>query len=296
MEALSTSITETDFYKTTMRYITESTPSCSPPWESEISQNLNVFSFLFSAHLIYLIWSLIFGEEYKLRCFWCGFLQSLVVSRLIQIFSSALFSWSWVAQRQEDFSSNLFPDWLWGPPSLLSNGYWGSFPGGKVRPRRHVDHSPRYIAEVVNEQEPYLLSPLRRHWCFVGLLFSPLSYTFNVFKLSTASNSESSVTWTVLHISYVPRHVHHNLSVSHYQNIQRRMRHVITTKNYDCWIGISIICPLSKNVSDVSKKMSDWNKYYMSIIQNRFRRFKKCPIGTSIICPSTKTFQESVRL
>jgi hypothetical protein len=30
-----------------------------------------------------------------------------------------------------DFSPNLFcPDWLWGPPSLLYNGYWQSFPQG----------------------------------------------------------------------------------------------------------------------------------------------------------------------
>jgi hypothetical protein len=33
------------------------------------------------------------------------------------------------------------PDRLWGPPSLLYNGYQ-VFPGGKVRPGRVADHSP----------------------------------------------------------------------------------------------------------------------------------------------------------
>jgi len=33
------------------------------------------------------------------------------------------------------------PDWPWGPPSLLYNGYQ-IFPGGKERPGRDADPSP----------------------------------------------------------------------------------------------------------------------------------------------------------
>jgi len=32
----------------------------------------------------------------------------------------------------EFFSLSPYPAWLWGPPSLLSNGYQASFPGGKA--------------------------------------------------------------------------------------------------------------------------------------------------------------------
>jgi hypothetical protein len=42
------------------------------------------------------------------------------------------------------------PDRLWGPPSLLYNGY-RVFPGGKVRPGRAADHSPPSSAAVMEE-------------------------------------------------------------------------------------------------------------------------------------------------
>jgi hypothetical protein len=51
----------------------------------------------------------------------------------------------------KDFSCSLCPDRLWGPPSLLYNGYRGPFPGGKARPGRDADHSTPSSAKVVNE-------------------------------------------------------------------------------------------------------------------------------------------------
>jgi hypothetical protein len=39
------------------------------------------------------------------------------------------------------------PDRSWGPPSLLYNGYL-VFPGGRKRPGRDADPSPRSSAEV----------------------------------------------------------------------------------------------------------------------------------------------------
>ena len=41
-------------------------------------------------------------------------------------------------------------DWLWGPPSLLYNGYW-VFPRGKVQPWHAADHSPPSSAAVMEE-------------------------------------------------------------------------------------------------------------------------------------------------
>jgi hypothetical protein len=70
----------------------------------------------------------------------------------------------------EFFSSSPRPDRLWGPPSLPSNGYRGSFPSVK-RPVREADRSPPSSAEVKEFVELYLHSstPSRRgaqlkHW------------------------------------------------------------------------------------------------------------------------------------
>jgi hypothetical protein len=50
------------------------------------------------------------------------------------------------------------PDRPWGPPSLLYNGYWVSFPGVK-RPGRGVDHPAPSSAEVKERMEIYLNYP-----------------------------------------------------------------------------------------------------------------------------------------
>ena len=42
------------------------------------------------------------------------------------------------------------PNWPWGPPSLLYNGY-RVFPGGKVRPGRVAEHPPPSSAVVMEE-------------------------------------------------------------------------------------------------------------------------------------------------
>jgi hypothetical protein len=66
-------------------------------------------------------------------------------------------------QRQKDLSSVSVCRSPLGPIQPPTQWVPGSFPDGKARPRRDADHSPPSSAEVMNEQELYLLSPLRLH-------------------------------------------------------------------------------------------------------------------------------------
>jgi len=55
------------------------------------------------------------------------------------------------------------PDRPWGPPSLLYNGCWVSFPGVK-QPERGVNYPPQSSAEVKERIELYFCTPLGLFW------------------------------------------------------------------------------------------------------------------------------------
>ena len=55
------------------------------------------------------------------------------------------------------------PDWPWGPPSLLYNGYW-VFPGGKERPGCDADPSPPSSAVGHERVELRVYVPLLPLW------------------------------------------------------------------------------------------------------------------------------------
>jgi hypothetical protein len=71
----------------------------------------------------------------------------------------------------------LCPEWLWGPPSLLYNGYQCSFPRGKVRSVCDANHPLPSRAGVMNEELYFFSHYAAMVCCGTALLLfiSPLS-------------------------------------------------------------------------------------------------------------------------
>jgi hypothetical protein len=74
------------------------------------------------------------------------------------------------AEARGFFLYPLYPDRLWGPPSLLSNGYWGSFPGVK-RGRSVTLTTHLYLVPRSWMSRSCTSSPPAPHRCVVGLLY-----------------------------------------------------------------------------------------------------------------------------
>jgi hypothetical protein len=63
------------------------------------------------------------------------------------------------AQAKGFFLYPLCPDRLWGPPSLLYNGYRGSIPRGYTSVRCDASHSPHLVLRSWMSRSLYFLSP-----------------------------------------------------------------------------------------------------------------------------------------
>jgi hypothetical protein len=57
------------------------------------------------------------------------------------------------------FTSPYCPDWFWGPPKLLSNGYWKVFSLDIKLLGLEANHSPPIGAEVNKIVDLYINSP-----------------------------------------------------------------------------------------------------------------------------------------
>jgi hypothetical protein len=75
-----------------------------------------------------------------------------------------LLEWGILFSLQCFFSSPPRPERLWGPPSLLSNGYQVLFSLGVKRPGREAGHSSPSSAEFKECVDLYLHSPNTSSW------------------------------------------------------------------------------------------------------------------------------------
>lgn len=73
--------------------------------------------------------------------------KNRINSILLVLFSADMWTIN-VAFSFSILSSPRCPDWFWGPPSLLSNGYWGLFPWGVKRLGSEAAHSLPTSAEA----------------------------------------------------------------------------------------------------------------------------------------------------
>jgi hypothetical protein len=95
---------------------------------------------------------------------WCSetrnfFPLTLVLTELSIMSDYRLDDRGSIPDRGKDFTSSLCVQTSsWIPPSLLNNGYRGSFPGGKVRSGRDADHSP-YLVSRSRMSRSYTSSP-----------------------------------------------------------------------------------------------------------------------------------------
>jgi hypothetical protein len=80
---------------------------------------------------------------------------------MLLLYSTGLFSWTPVGARI--FTSPRRPDRLWGPPSLLFNGYGGVLSQGVKRPGREANHSPRNQWRGQENVGLYIHSAIRLH-------------------------------------------------------------------------------------------------------------------------------------
>jgi hypothetical protein len=103
--------------------------------------------------------------------FWFMFYFQYSYSTWAAIAQSVLrLATGWTVQGSNPCGGRFFctrPDWPWGPPSLLYNGYWVSFPRVK-RPGRGIDHLPPSCAKVKERVELYLCSPSVPSWPVIG--------------------------------------------------------------------------------------------------------------------------------
>jgi hypothetical protein len=96
----------------------------------------------------------------------------------------------WTVRGSNSGESEIFcirPEWRWGPPNLLYNGYRLSFPGVK-RPWRGVNHPPPTSAEVKDRVELYVYSPSGPSWPVPGRT-SPLPLLYKILFFLRFSTS-----------------------------------------------------------------------------------------------------------